>query len=964
MKKVMIGILVLIPIIIVLIVGMVTSFVSTQTYIGVTSVSLGADTLDLNLSAIEPDEDRNRILNLSDRDVLGVTVLPERATNRTVTWQIDGEIIPLMEDELAGAADTFAYFVDDNGNKVTSNTTGRLFVNAYCQFTVTARAENHSAQCLVTITDDDVQAVEVVWDGGAPSVGTGDSIKLDARYTPLNSVVTAGKWTSDNPAVAKVDANGILTGISEGTANITMTAYKDNGDPVESAPFAVTVTAGLTKYGDTVVTHERTLSVADLGFSSQPAEGRGVNCTVSGGRITIDDDAVRAEVDTADGRVEFVVCAENEIVIENAEFFRYDGAESGDTFIVATDDMPLTLTAVWRSETRQGAPEVQWTSSAPETVEVTADGQAFAKKDGEVTVTARAADGAAAEIRLLAAKKLAMVNLQITDSSLKVGIARETVFASQKVGYDGSGAMKDGYVPNSIEFVTLFPTAPAADASDTEKADFYNAFVFSVDKPELASFGEAGTAESNVLTFNPAAITEKTVIRVTVEVKHKKYQNMPGMTSKTVDLTVVPGVEVNNHEELLVASEDSRYYEEYVVTENGEDVYKSRDKHQSVFNIVLGSDIRVDRDTHPSYPDPVDNKKGNPYEITICCNLYGNNHMIYSSEACCRYVSKTYRRDGQPELLVQRGDNTVISNVTLSSNRDVGDEITSGGESKGLKGYSLRFAQGRREVNADGTFNELSQGNHNSNMRLEYSIVENASSAIGISNSDTTIYGCIIRNTTGVGIYIPTNMDAEGNTNFSVVTTENVLMSNMIGTGMNFDFNGFDNGSNADLVNKALEEGRISTLVQKGFLDIYNWQHLDALSLLDTSTIDLSSIGIKEPKALIDAIMTSLSAALKDPKFDYLVQYYNGVPYVHFGFISTGLMSKSYFSPTLVGQSDRFELLSSNMLPETGDAISDILIGVIKGLSPLYIYCYGSDEGDIVPGAVYTVDSFIDRLYA
>ena len=40
MKKIMLGVLVLIPILIMLIVGLVTSFVSTQAYIGVESVSI------------------------------------------------------------------------------------------------------------------------------------------------------------------------------------------------------------------------------------------------------------------------------------------------------------------------------------------------------------------------------------------------------------------------------------------------------------------------------------------------------------------------------------------------------------------------------------------------------------------------------------------------------------------------------------------------------------------------------------------------------------------------------------------------------------------------------------------------------------------------------------------------------------------------------------------------------------
>ena len=56
MKKIMLGVLVIIPIIIMLIVGLVTSFVSTQAYIGIESVTIDEDAVQILFSEVPYDE--------------------------------------------------------------------------------------------------------------------------------------------------------------------------------------------------------------------------------------------------------------------------------------------------------------------------------------------------------------------------------------------------------------------------------------------------------------------------------------------------------------------------------------------------------------------------------------------------------------------------------------------------------------------------------------------------------------------------------------------------------------------------------------------------------------------------------------------------------------------------------------------------------------------------------------------
>lgn len=84
-EKVMIGVLVIIPIIIMLIVGMVTNFVSTQAHIGVEKVVVDKSTCTIHLSDLTINDKGQRIVNLND--YIGVTVLPEKPATKPLRGQ-------------------------------------------------------------------------------------------------------------------------------------------------------------------------------------------------------------------------------------------------------------------------------------------------------------------------------------------------------------------------------------------------------------------------------------------------------------------------------------------------------------------------------------------------------------------------------------------------------------------------------------------------------------------------------------------------------------------------------------------------------------------------------------------------------------------------------------------------------------------------------------------------------------
>ena len=101
MKKVMIGILILIPILILIIVALVSNIISIQAWISVENVSLhykGSETVADDIS-FSFENVANK--TISFYDFLDVKVLPEKANNYTIEWHITGDVTYTDEEYLS-----------------------------------------------------------------------------------------------------------------------------------------------------------------------------------------------------------------------------------------------------------------------------------------------------------------------------------------------------------------------------------------------------------------------------------------------------------------------------------------------------------------------------------------------------------------------------------------------------------------------------------------------------------------------------------------------------------------------------------------------------------------------------------------------------------------------------------------------------------------------------------------------
>ncbi|MBO5748469.1 MAG: Ig-like domain-containing protein, partial [Muribaculaceae bacterium] len=139
-------------------------------------------------------------LKATETLTLVATVLPENATDKSVTWTSSNEAVAT---------------IDANG-KVTAIAVGEATITA-----TTADGSNKSATCKITVTK--TLAESVTLDKTSATLKATETLTLIATVAPATTTDKSMTWKSSNEAVATVDANGLVTAVAVGETTITAT---------------------------------------------------------------------------------------------------------------------------------------------------------------------------------------------------------------------------------------------------------------------------------------------------------------------------------------------------------------------------------------------------------------------------------------------------------------------------------------------------------------------------------------------------------------------------------------------------------------------------------------------------------------------------------------------------------------------------------------------------------------------
>lgn len=176
---------------------------------------------------------------------LRAIISPENATETNISWSIDNNAVASVENGL-----------------VLAKTKGAA--------KVTATVQNKSASCNIIVEEKINEAVievkEVEVKPETISIPVDETAKLTATIQPSNATATI-VWQTDDPEIAEISANGMLTGKKEGNTTVTASAGGKSGS------CAVTVTKKVVPVDKVTVTpHIDTLFRGEVKYLTATVE--------------------------------------------------------------------------------------------------------------------------------------------------------------------------------------------------------------------------------------------------------------------------------------------------------------------------------------------------------------------------------------------------------------------------------------------------------------------------------------------------------------------------------------------------------------------------------------------------------------------------------------------------------------------------------------------------------------------
>ena len=305
---------------------------------------------------------------------LTATIEPPTATNKEVTWKSSNEKVAT---------------VDQSGNV-------KAVANGEATITVTTKDGGKTATCTVTVNENEQNVpVSGVSISGNTEINEGATTQLKATVTPENATNKNVTWESSNTEVATVNSDGLVTGVKEGTATITVKA--DGG---KTASCTVTVKSTRTEVDGVSIsgnTNIKEKGTTQLTATVTPSSATNKNVTWESSNTevaTVDSDGLVTGV--KEGTATITVTAEGNhtascTVTVESERVSVDGVSiGGNTNIKEEETTQLTATVTPSSAANKN---VTWASSNEEVATVDNKGLVTGVKEGTTTITVTTEDG-------------------------------------------------------------------------------------------------------------------------------------------------------------------------------------------------------------------------------------------------------------------------------------------------------------------------------------------------------------------------------------------------------------------------------------------------------------------------------------------------------------------------------------------------------------------------------------------
>lgn len=949
MKKVLIGVLILIPIIIVASVLLTTNIISKNSYLPV-------DRVELNENYIEFSLDNGNTI-----DTLKATVYPRLAKNHNLTWSIEEQHsdIPFVyakDDPCQDCADLSdkelkEHIATNHIDIATIDNNGVVTVYGYGSFIVKVTTEegNKFATCSVKVVGDKVTKIELMPYGSSSKLSENDVISLDKGERLLvNPIFTPGgarnktvTWKSADERIVEVDKNGILS--TKGAGETTISVFSN--DTGIGTSVKVKVNNGVFKgesycYTADTVNVKKYMNVSD--FTTAKVEGGTLS---SDGTLNFDENATVATV-TVNGKtfsaIKVDTLSDDDIVFKNYDILlqKLYNKNGDEVEYIVKRGLPIYLEVVYRNPEKAGVPEVEFSSNdiAPGSpiVNIEQFDQSGKKsnvgniamiepnKEGDVKIVAkdRATNKTCTTVELKVVTPVVAINLALNATDAKRGIAAETVFGNKIFNADCTETS-----PYSFNMDFNYP----------KDVDFEN-FEFSTSDESIAKFSdEKGSYNKLVLKEIPDEKKGlKNKVTITIKAKYPMYDNMPVVA--TYVLNVIDGYTVSNETQLKKALHE---------------------KKESVAIYVKDStaggklEIRADNNTDAS-------------RITMQegTSMYGNGFIVCFNEQ--DMINR--KNDYFNELLKIRTSNVHVENTILRM----------GYNDPEAKNGLLQWEKSRRCVrilhSIENYDDETKNNEMINNISFKYCIFENAKTVMEIDGADVNIEGCIFRNSSANSLFIPMagNTSTYGRLPANVtlkntVFTHSALMPICVQSDFDRDKNrkdesgnvvGYPEGSTWEDMKKTGYKDHFINV--EGFLDIYNWINIDEFAATGNGLIPPTGLGDALDTLISQEGSKIIANVLLNEQYKDVRHTINNQEYVHLGIVVLGMTA-----PVSDGIIRNFENAgySRHRVELTDNVLSTIPAWKVFGSMlkpyvryPLYVYSYKEGNYQIGPDSEKKLD--------
>lgn len=372
-------------------------------------------TVKQHVTSISLSETSKTIYN-NDKMTLIATVGPSDATDKSVTWSSSNSDIASVSSTgvvtgiSAGTATITATANDGSGKTATCNITVKQYVTS------------------ISLSDT------------SKDIYINDNLPLTATVDPSDATDKSVAWSSSNSSIASVSSTGVVTGLSAGTATITVTA--NDGSRVSASCVVNVLEARITKIVFDIKSkeiHQYENFTITPTFTPDNASNKNLTwssddetvATVENGVVTgvgVGETTIMAVAQ--DGSNKFAFCSVT-VLPNYAESISLDLTSKllnpGETVTLKATVLPATTTDK----------SVTWTSADEKVATVAADGKVTAVGAGTTTITAKTNDGT---------NLSASCTISVTGNSTIVNSSNVTTYLDIKTG--STLTLTDGSIYN------------------------------------------------------------------------------------------------------------------------------------------------------------------------------------------------------------------------------------------------------------------------------------------------------------------------------------------------------------------------------------------------------------------------------------------------------------------------------------------------------------------------------------